>query len=322
MNDTPDRGGRKWAATAITRGCGRQNEAPQGDRFNGRRSRRVTALGIAMAMSGALWGVGCVPVTGGGPGCTPRMEALPGSRPFTLIPVIPRTSLEAASWGLRKLASILPAVTRPGLELAVRYTQDADDLGEGGGDGGPPQVLQKQAPQFPAFKVSGAPQAPTDPNGLTAKLYCQRLNAWEKHARQELEAEVSRRAAGTRAWVKTVRAQLFALSDKPIPDTTGAEANSEFDAGASVFGAVQVAESAPRPVILFLGGLTALAPPSHNFVCHVHFAALVRSTDPAEVLHAVKVWSGWITRCGGTFQTISADDTPLEIVRALMNWRN
>jgi hypothetical protein len=247
------------------------------------------------------------------------VEVLPASHAWTLIPVIPRTSAEAASWGLRELSFLLPFVARPGLELDVHYTQDGDDLGESGGDGGPPQVVQAQAPSFPVFGVPAEPQPPIDPNALTAKLYCERLTAWERRANRALRVEAAHRTAAALAWARTVAARLLALADRPISDTAGSEANVEFDAGASVFAAVQVAMAAPRPNILFLGGLTTLAPPSQKFGCPAHFVALVRSTDPTHVLHAVKVWSRWITRCGGTFQAASANDTPTEIAKALMN---
>lgn len=262
---------------------------------------------------------GCARANGGGPDCTPGIEALPVSRASSLIAIVPRTSANAATWGLRELAFLLPFMARAGLELHVIYTQDSDDLGEGGGDGGPPQVLETQAPSFPAFQVHGAPQAPANPNALTAKLYCERLAAWQSSANQTLRNQATRQIAAVTAWAKSNAVRLIALAAKPIPDTTGPEAGVEFDAGASIFSAAQVAQAAPRSTILVLGGLTALSPPAQNFEVPAHFVVLVRSTDPAQVLHAENAWSRWITRAGGTFQAISANDSPTAITTALVS---
>jgi len=236
-----------------------------------------------------------------------------------LIAIVPRTSANAASWGLHELAFLLPFLAQAGLELHVIYTQDSDDLGEGGGDGGPPQVLETQAPSFPTFQVQGAPQAPADPNTLTAKLYCERLAAWQSSANQTLRNQATRRITAVTAWAETNAVRLIALAAKPIPDTTGREAGVEFDAGASIFSAAQVAQAAPRPTILVLGGLTELAPPSQHFAVPAHLVVLVRSTDPTQVLHAENAWSRWITRAGGTFQAISANDGPTAITTALVS---
>ena len=197
------------------------------------------------------------------------------------------------------------------------YSEDSDDLAEGGGDGGPPQVLQAQAPSFPVFTVPGAPSAPVDPNALTGKLYCERLAAWEDHASGALRTEAARRAARVLAWSRKIAARLLALAGRPIPDTTGTESGVEFDAAASVFAAAQVASAAPRPTVAFLGGLTALSPPAQYFRFPAHLVVLVRSTNPALVIPAEQAWSRWVTRNGGTFTTISANDAPAVIAKTL-----
>lgn len=274
------------------------------------------ALPVALALLGGLV-TGCI--SGGAHirGCASRSEILPASQASSLVAVDPRTSRESASWGLHELAQLLPLRARSGLDVHVFYTEDSDDLVEGGGDGGPAQVLQTQAPGFSSFRVPGAPDTPADPTALTAKLYCEHLTAWENHAMQVLRAEAARRDAAVRAWARTVVARLLALAGMPIPDTTGAEAGVEFDAGASVFAAAQVASAAPRPAVVFLGGLTALAPPSQSFRFPAHLVAVVRSTNPAQVLPAERVWSRWATRNGGIFKAISANDAPVVIAGAL-----
>jgi hypothetical protein len=246
------------------------------------------------------------------------MEALPASQASSLTAIVPRTSASAASWALRELAFLLPFVARAGLELHVIYTQDGDDLGEDGGDGGPPQVLETQAPSFAVFQVQGVPQSPADPNALTAKLYCERLAAWQTMADQTLTSEASRQIPAVRAWAKSNAARLIALAASPVPDTTGREAGIEFDAGASIFSAAQVAQTAPRSTIVVLGGLTSLAPPSDRFEVPARFVVIVRSSNPAQVLEAENAWSRWVMRAGGTFQAISVNNSPTAITRALM----
>lgn len=297
----------------------RDKRALRGGHCRSRPSRRLTAFALAIFTTLAVL-AGCGPVTSGGGGsdCTPQVEALSASRVTSLIAIVPRTSAEAASWGLRELAFLLPFLVRAGLDLHVIYTQDSDDLAEGGGDGGPPQVLEAQAPSFPGFGVQGMPQSPVDPNNLTAKLYCERLATWQSSARSTVKNEASRRTAAVTTWAMSNAGRLTALAARPIPDTTGPEADVEFDAGASIFTAAQVAQASPRPIILVLGGLTALAPPAQNFEVPAHFVVLVRSTDPTQVLHAEDAWSRWVIKAGGNFQAISANDSPAVITSALV----
>jgi hypothetical protein len=242
---------------------------------------------------------------------------LSASQPSSLIFVAPRTSAAAAKWGLEEMAHLLPLVARAGMDLHVFYSEDRDDRGEGGGDGGPPQVLQSQAPNFPVFTVPGASPAPADPTALTAKLYCERLAAWANHASRTLRAVAARRTAAVLAWASKAAARALALASRPIPDTTGAEAGVEPDAAASVFAAAQVASAAPRPTVVFLGGLTALVPPAQNFRFPAHLVAMVRSTNPAQVIPAGHVWARWVTRNGGAFTAISANDSPAVIAKKL-----
>ena len=320
MNHTSQPNERKTDPGAVNRTA--PNSKPRALRHGhprARASRRFTALGLAVFIALVALSAGCARANGGGPDCTPEIEALPASRASSLIAIVPRTSANAASWGLHELAFLLPFLAQAGLELHVIYTQDSDDLGEGGGDGGPPQVLETQAPSFPTFQVQGAPQAPADPNTLTAKLNCERLAAWQSSANQTLRNQATRRITAVTAWAETNAVRLIALAAKPIPDTTGREAGVEFDAGASIFSAAQVAQAAPRPTILVLGGLTELAPPSQHFAVPAHLVVLVRSTDPTQVLHAENAWSRWITRAGGTFQAISANDGPTAITTALVS---
>lgn len=275
----------------------------------------LTAVPLALLSGGLV--TGCASIGAQAPGCASRPHILPASQASSLIAVDPRTSARAAAWGLGELAQLLPLVARSGLDLHVFYTEDSDDLGEDGGDGGPLQVLQTQSPSFPVYTVPGSPQAPADPTALTAKLYCEQLTAWRNHASRATRAEATRRAAAVQTWARYVAARLLALAGKPIPDTTGPEANVEVDAGASVFAAAQVAGAAPRPAVLFLGGLSALAPPSQSFKFPVLLVALVRSTDPVQVTHAEHGWSRWVTRAGGAFKAISANEAPAVIARAL-----
>jgi hypothetical protein len=235
----------------------------------------------------------------------------------SLIAVVPRTSAAAAVWGLDELAQLLPFAARAGVELHVFYSQDSDDLGEGGGDGGPPQVLLSSAPSFPAFQVTGAPQIPADPTPLSARLYCQHLAAWLVHASSVLHAEAVRRAALLATWARTTAARLTALADKPVPDTTGSEAGGEIDAGGSIFAAALVAEAVPHPTVLVLGGLTALSPPSIRFRFPARLVALIRSSDPGQVLHAESAWTRWTHRADGSFEALSSNDSPAAIAGAL-----
>lgn len=283
--------------------------------------RRFAPLGLTISTTAtvAILAAGCTVPAPKSHGCASRIEALAGSQTSSLIAIVPRTSASAASWGLRELASLLPLVARAGLELHVVYTQDSDDLGENGGDGGPPQVLEGQAPSFPASQVQGAPQSPADPNALTARLYCERLVAWQSGSSRALRNETNRRIAAVFTWANSNAARLRALAARPIPDTTGSEADVEFDAGASIFSAAQITQTDPRPTIVVLGGLTAVAPPSENFQVPAHLVVLVRSNDPAQVLHAESAWSRWIKHAGGTFQAISANDTPTVIAGTLVN---
>lgn len=285
-------------------------------RFRNRPQRSAGLAAIAALLLSCLV-TGCVGARAQAQSCASQAETLPASRPSSLIPVIPRTSAAAARWGLEELAHELPLIARASLDLHVFYSEDSDDLTEDGGDGGPPQVLQAQAPSFPVFSVPGAPPAPADPNALTAKLYCENLAAWEGHASLVLRAEAARRAASVLAWSRNIAARLLTLASRPIPDTTGAEAGFEFDPAASVFAAVQVASAAPQPTVAFLGGLTALSPPTRNFGFPAHLVALVRSTNPAQVIPAEHAWSGWVTRNGGTFIAISANDAPAAIAKTL-----
>jgi hypothetical protein len=289
--------------------------------FDSRLRRRFATLGIAISTTAtaAILAAGCAPSAPKSQGCASRIEALAASQTSSLIAIIPRTSANAASWGLRELAFLLPLVARAGLELHVVYTQDGDDLGEDGGDGGPPQVLEAQAPSFLVFQVQGAPQSPADPNALTAKLHCERLAAWQSSASQALRNQASRRIAAVSTWANSNAARITALATHPIPDTTGSEGGVEFDAGASIFSAAQIAQAAPQPTIVVLGGLTAVAPPSQKFEVPAHLVVLVRSNDPGQVLHAESVWSRWVKQAGGTFQAISANDTPSVIAETLVN---
>jgi hypothetical protein len=247
----------------------------------------------------------------------PRAENLAASRRSSLIAVIPRTSRSAATWGLRELAKLLPFVASGGLQLHVLYSQDSDDLGEGGGDGGPPQALLTSVPDFPAVRIAGAPVSPADPTSLSASLYCGRLTAWQAHARSRLRTETAQRTARAAAWARAAGEDLESLARKPIPDTTGSEAGVEIDAAASVFAAAQVAQAAPRPTIAFLGGLTSLRPPSVSFRFPARLVALIRSTDPGQVLHAEAIWARWARQAGGSFEPVSANDAPAQIAQAL-----
>ena len=273
---------------------GGDKKALRGSHCSSWPSQRLATFVLVISTALAVL-TGCGrPIAGGGSGCTPQAEALPASRASSLIAIVPRTSAGAADWGLHELALLLPFAARAGLDLHVIYTQDSDDLAEGGGDGGPPQVLEAQAPNFPVFRIQGMPQSPADPNNLTAKLYCERLATWQSSARLTVKNEASRRIGAVTAWAMSNAARLTALAARPIPDTTGPEADVEFDAGASIFTAAQVAQASPQPTILVMGGLTALAPPIQNFKVPAHFVVLVRSTDPTQVLHAENAWSRWV----------------------------
>ena len=280
--------------------------------------RWVTVVALTLVVIFAALCTGCASVADRRSECRPASEVLSSSDASALIAVIPRTSANAASWGLRELAFLLPFVAHTGLELHVIYTQDSDDLVEGGGDGGPPQILEAEVPSFPTFQVRGVPRAPTDPTALTEKLYCEHLAVWQSSAHQTIRHEVALRASVVRAWATSTAARLTELANRPIPDTTGPEAGVEFDAGASIFDAAQVAQAVPRPTIVILGELTELTPPSQRFQVLAHLVVLVRSTNPDQVLHAESAWSRWVKRAGGSFQALSANDTPAVIASALL----
>ena len=275
-------------------------------------------LGLAMTITAVGLGAGCARLTSGGSGCTAQVEALPSSGSSSLIAVIPRTSAQTASWALDELTHLLPFVARGGLELHVLYSQDNDDLGEGGGDGGPSQVLLTTAPSFGMFQVTGAPQSPSNPTSLSAHLYCDQLVAWQVQAERKLGAEAARREASEAAWARATAARLAALADKPIPDTAGPEAGGEIDADASVFAAAQLAEAAPNPTIFVPGGLTELKPPSTKFRFPARLVALIRSSDPGQVLGAKSAWARWAHGAGGSLEVLSSDDAPTAIARALV----
>jgi hypothetical protein len=294
-----------------------------GTRHNGghrfRHPKRLVSVLSQACLVGSIaaagLATGCIPSAR--LNCVPRTEKLTASRRSSLIAVMPRTSRSAATWGLRELAKLLPFVASGGLQLHVLYSQDSDDLGEGGGDGGPPQVLLTSVPDFPAVQITGAPARPADPTSLSASLYCERVTAWEAHASSRLRAGTARRAAVAAAWAKAAGADLKSLAAKPIPDTSGSEAGVEIDASASVFAAAQVAQAAPQPTIAFLGGLTSMRPPSVSFRFPARLVALIRSTDPGQVLKAEAIWARWALRAGGSFTAVSANDAPAQIARAL-----
>jgi hypothetical protein len=229
--------------------------------------------------------------------------------------LIPRTSRADAVWALDELVQLMPFIARGGLQLHVLYTQDSDDLVEGGGDGGSPQVIFSSAPAFADFSVTDAPQRPTDPTTLTTKLYCKNLAAWQRHADKAAQAQGDARAASVAAWARTIEGRLSALASRPIPDTSGAEAGTEIDSGASIFTAAQIAETTPQPTILFLGGLTALTPPLQDFRLSARLVALIRSSDPAQVLQAEASWRRWAGRADGSFEAMSANAAPAAIAQ-------
>lgn len=288
-------------------------------RFSRALARRIAGVGLATAVALAMAALGpaSTPVWAATGTCVPRAEVLAVSRASSLIAIDPRTSAGAASWALNELAGLMPYLARAGLELHVLYTQDGDDLSDDGGDGGPPQVLLTRAPAFPAFRVAGAPQLPSDPNPLIRELYCNRLAAWDAHAQKMLRSEGGSRLAAVRAWAMRTAARLVALSRGRVPDTTGTEARTEIDAGASVFAAAEIADVAPAPTILFLGGLTALRPPFQVFPSPARLVALVRSGDPGQMLRAEAAWTRWADRAGGSFAALSADDAPAIIGQML-----
>lgn len=290
---------------------------PQGrERTRNRRARRCwpVAGGLVAALAAATL-AGCGPVADGAQGCSAAAETLPASVSSSVITLVPRTSRADAIWALDELAQLMPFVARGGLQLHVLYTQDSDDLVEGGGDGGPPQVIFSSAPAFAGFGVTGAPQRPADPTSLTGKLYCQNLAAWQRHAGEAVQAQADARAASVAAWAKTIEGRLSALASRPIPDTSGGEAGTEIDSGASIFTAAQIAETAPQPAIVFLGGLTALAPPPQDFRLSARLVALIWSSDPAQVLQAEVSWRRWAGRADGSFDAVSANAAPAAIAQ-------
>jgi hypothetical protein len=154
-------------------------------------------------------------------------------------------------------------------------------------------------------------------NPLTEKLYCNHLSTWEEHARDALQSERARRDATVHAWALRTAAQLTALARRPIPDTLGSESGVEIDPALSVFAAAEIAQAAPAPTIVFLGGLTSLRPPSQRFRFPARLIALVRTTDPGQVVRAEAVWERWARRAGGTFSALSANDNPAVLGQAL-----
>ena len=79
---------------------------------------RLIVLTAVLAAFLATLTVGCSPATHRSR-CVPGSEALPASRAASLIAVIPRTSAEAATWGLRELTLLLPYLAQAGLDLHV-----------------------------------------------------------------------------------------------------------------------------------------------------------------------------------------------------------
>lgn len=273
-------------------------------------------LAAALAAAGpALTACGPVAVRAGAQACTTAAEILPASVPSNVIALVPRTSAADAEWGLKELARLMPFVARGGLQLHVLYTQDGDDLAEGGGDGGQSQVIFAEAPSFSRLDIKGAPQRPSDPTALTSKLYCGDLAAWQRRAGEVVQAQGSARTAAVKAWAGKIASRLTALAGRPIPDTYGAEAGFEIDSGASIFTATQIAETALQSAILFLGGLTALTPPPQNFRLSARLVALVRSSDPVQVLQAEASWRRWAGRADGSFKAVSANAAPASIAQ-------
>ena len=101
----------------------------------------------------------------------------------------------------------------------------------------------------------------------------------------------------------------------------GAEAGGEVDTATSVFAAVQIAESAPEPTVVFIGGLTALTPPAQDYRFHGRLVALVRSDDPGQILPAEAAWARWVHTAGGSFEALSSNDAPAAIAQALLPGR-
>lgn len=280
-------------------------------------ARRPVGFVALFALSAGLLVAACGPLHPGAQHCPRRDYQLPPSMSANLIAVIPRISAGAARWGFRELADLLPLLARPGLELHVLYTQDADDLTEGGGDGGPPQVLATSAPNAPGIRVAGAPAEPNDPTSLSAQLYCQRMAAWQARAVTTLRTISARRAAKATAWASRAAAHVRALASKPIPDSSGPEAGAEIDSAASIFAAAQVAEASPHPTIVFFGELSALLPPVQRFSFPGRLIDLVRSDDPTLVLHSEAIWARWAKRRGGTFEAVSANGDAASIAQAI-----
>lgn len=281
------------------------------------RAGAVAAL-VAVGLAGCTQGFGAQATSASqSTGCRAIVAALPASQATSLIAVVPRTSAQAVAWGLRDFAQLLRSVARAGLELHVFYTQDGDDLVENGGDGGPPQVMLAQAPTFSYYRVGGFPKSPSDPTPLSRHLYCDRLAAWNAHAVRAVHAQAASRKAAVAAWADAAAANLRALAGRPVPDTTGAESGVEIDASGSIFAAAQVAQAAPKPSILFLGGLTALRPPSRKFRFPALLVALVRSSNPNEVLPSEAAWSRWAKQAGGSFLAMSSNDPPAAVAMAL-----
>lgn len=280
-------------------------------------AQRVVPWALLLALGAGALLTACGPLGPTAQQCPRHQYGLSASTPTSLIAVIPRDSGASAQWGLRELASLLPLVAQPGLQLHVLYTQDADDLAPAGGDGGPPQVLATSAPSVLAFRVPRAPAEPEDPTSLSAKLYCQRLAAWRARATAAVRAAGVRRTEQAVAWARKTAARVTALAGRPIPDTSGAEAGGEVDTSASTFAAAEVAEGSPQPTIVFFGGLSVLQPPALRFRVPARLIALIRSVDPALVLRSERAWARWAEQDGGTFEAFSANDDASSIALAI-----
>jgi len=281
------------------------------------RPRLCTVLLAGIVTTASLVATGCGPAPTATQGCAPQAEVLAASTPRTLIAEIPRSSVTTATWGLRELAKLMPYLATSGLQLHVLYSQDRDDLVPGGGDGGPPQVLFSMAPSFPVVRMSGAPARPADPTHLTTQLYCKVLAKWEAQARQAAQSDSNRRAASVAGWARDMASRLTRLSDRPIPDTAGPEAGGEVDAAASVFAAVQIAQSAVEPTIFFVGGLTEMVPPGRSYRVGGRLVALVVSDDPGQVLPAEARWTRWAHLAAASFEAVSTNAAPAAIAHAL-----
>jgi hypothetical protein len=317
--------GRKRSMLMVGRQTGLAAWSGRVTAWSGRvaaRFGRVTAPGGLVVLGGAVitlqMGVAaCSSAASASQECRPATEVLPATAAWSLIAEIPRTSAAAASSALHEVAQLLPYLPADGLQLHVIYSQDSDDLVPGGGDGGPPQVLYAAAPSFTAVQVSGAPARPVDPTHLTSQRYCGQLTQWEHRAQQKLQSAAAQRSAAVATWLAVTEQRLTQLAGRPIPDTSGAEAGGEVDTAASVFAAVQVAQTAPQPTIFLVGGLSILNPPTEKFRFRGQLIALIDSDDPGQVLPAEAKWTQWAHTAGASFEALSADDAPATIAQAL-----